>query len=201
MQPSASPSTSRRTAAPTEFVDYPLRFPPLVLRMEIILKLVVMNLGDGLSLPPSDRFLSGLALAFDNVLMSTVEGHSSVEILFIDSVEETDHLSVFLRAVTIRECVDCAASDLADEMVNQYLSALKSASGSGSLSNQIEFHGFISGFPSLMNITIDPDSVESIALTNKNRVESEASVSAGVSINDLIQVFCFGLFVTAVLMM
>ncbi|KAL3937505.1 MAG: hypothetical protein SGARI_002099 [Bacillariaceae sp.] len=188
-RPSFSPSATSSDAPSAQYSDQPtsqsteilqgdevsLRYPPLVVRIEILLRFNLQ--GTTRDVATSDKFLDVLAIGTNNILKAKVEGHESAEILLVDAIHESDELSVLLRAKAAAECSECSASELAEQIVNQYLSALKSASKSGSLANQIEFHGFVSDLPPLSNVTIDPASVESLAGAEKLRAEAKVSGS------------------------
>ncbi|KAG7354207.1 hypothetical protein IV203_003563 [Nitzschia inconspicua] len=169
LSPSSSPSNT------------PPRYPPIVVQIQILLKFVLKEVV--IHLPPPIGFIKALTTGLENILSSKVEGHQAVEIIYVDYVDGTTDLSVIIRATGRRECVECLASELTQEIETGYEETLKSASHSGSLGQQIEFHGFISDIPSLMRVTIDPSSVESIVSVNRNRVvDSAETVSSAPNI-------------------
>jgi hypothetical protein len=175
--PSDMPSSSP-TIAPSDMPSESApRYPPIVVQIQILLKFVLKNMN--ISLPPPPGFVHALATGLNSILVASVEGHQTVEIVHVDYVDGTKDISIILRATGRRECVECLASDLTKEIESGYEAALKAAGLSGSLVQQIEFHGFISDVPSLMSVNVDPESIESIVSINRNKaVDNPESVSS-----------------------
>jgi hypothetical protein len=169
------PSFNPTEARSTPFMETPLgdeltlRYPPLVVSIEILLEFVLLGVAKDLSSPPPKVFLDVLTIGVNNILVANVKGHVLTDILRVNAIKGSDNLSVLLRAAATRECMDCSAPALSDEIVTQYILVLKSASDSGSLADQIEFHGFVLDLPPLTNISIEASSVESVAITNQNK--------------------------------
>jgi hypothetical protein len=154
--PSESPSFMGVSLAPT--LDHrKFLYPPIVIQIEILLKFELQGMGE-LRMQLSDMLPQILVKGLGNILFLEVEGHSLVEIAYIESVGD-ETLFVVIRVVARRECVDCSASALAGEMVGSYETGLKRGASSGGLARQIEFHAFLLDVPGLSNITIDSNSI------------------------------------------
>lgn len=195
--PSAVPSDEPSlfpTTFTTESVSpmIPPRYPPIVVQIQILLRFVLENID--IALPPSDGIVRVFTTGLGNILTSNVEGHQLVEIVHVDYARSMSDLSIILRATGRRECVDCVASELTREIENGYEEALKLASRTGSLVQQIEFHGFVSDVPNLIGVTVDPESVESIASVNRNKVLDKAEhVSSAINIGIAFSLWIVGL--------
>jgi hypothetical protein len=161
---------------------------PIVVQMEILLQFVLKDMD--IILPPSDGFIRTVTTALDNVLTADLEGHQEIEVVRVDYVDSTRDLFVVFRATGRRECVECMASQLAQGIETGYEDALKSACRSGSLVSQIEFHSFVYDVAGLANVTIDPESVESIVNINRaNKVVDHAANVSSADVNSEIPVF------------
>lgn len=129
-------------------------------------------------LPISDALIGALTSALENILTSRVEGHQRVEIVHLEYVEDTTDLYVVFRATGRRECVECKASELVAAIEYDYEQAWKTAS-TGSLEQEIEFHGFLSDVPALLDVKIDPDTVETVVSVNRKKAsDNSKSISS-----------------------
>jgi hypothetical protein len=87
------PSFNPTEARSTPFMETPLgdeltlRYPPLVVSIEILLEFVLLGVAKDLSSPPPKVFLDVLTIGVNNILVANVKGHVLTDILRVNAIK------------------------------------------------------------------------------------------------------------------
>jgi hypothetical protein len=148
--------------------------PSLAVQIEILIRFVIR--GVHTASQQSESFRETLKDSLDLTFAAKVRGHKSVDIVMLNQTTPTTVETVILT-IGRRECKQCSASWVSNLIISNYLDELRNADVSGGLTRQIEFQAFIGDVQSLLNITIDSESVELLAPSNRTGNGSRSQIS------------------------